>query len=156
LLRCLNRMNDLVPGCRVEGDVRYRGIDLYEPEVDPVAVRTRIGLVFQRPNPFPKSIYDNVAFGPRTHGFHGDLDDIVERALRRAALWDEVKTRLGERALALSGGQQQRLVIARSGGRARHSADGRAGIRAGPDQHFAHRGPDARAHTGCHDRDRDA
>ncbi|HKF34706.1 MAG TPA: phosphate ABC transporter ATP-binding protein [Jatrophihabitantaceae bacterium] len=114
LLRCLNRMNDLVPGCRVEGDVRYRGIDLYAPEVDPVAVRTRIGLVFQRPNPFPKSIYDNVAFGPRTHGFHGDLDDIVERALRRAALCDEVKTRLGERALALSGGQQQRLVIARA------------------------------------------
>jgi len=94
--------------------VRYRGIDLYAPEVDPVAVRTRIGLVFQRPNPFPKSIYDNVAFGPRTHRFHGDLDDIVERALRRAALWDEVKTRLGERALALSGGQQQRLVIARA------------------------------------------
>jgi phosphate transport system ATP-binding protein len=114
LLRCLNRMNDLVPGCRVEGDVRYRGIDLYAPDVDPIAVRTRIGLVFQRPNPFPKSIFDNVAFGPRTHGFHGDLDDIVERALRRAALWDEVKTRLRESALALSGGQQQRLVIARA------------------------------------------
>jgi phosphate transport system ATP-binding protein len=114
LIRCLNRLNDLVPGCRVEGDVRYRGIDLYAPDVDPVAVRTRIGLVFQRPNPFPKSIFDNVAFGPRTHGFHGNINDIVERALRRAALWEEVKDRLRESALALSGGQQQRLVIARA------------------------------------------
>jgi phosphate transport system ATP-binding protein len=114
LLRCLNRMNDLVLGCRVEGDVRYRGMDLYAPDVDPVAVRTRIGLVFQKPNPFPKSIFDNVAFGPRTHGFHGDLHDIVERALRRAALWVEVKDRLRASALALSGGQQQRLVIARA------------------------------------------
>ena len=94
--------------------MRYRGIDLYAPGVDPVAVRTRIGLVFQRPNPFEKSIFDNVAFGPRTHGFHGDIRDIVERALRRAALWDEVKDRLGESALALSGGQQQRLAIARA------------------------------------------
>jgi len=114
LLRCLNRLNDLVPGCRVAGDVRYRGIDLYARDVDPVAVRTRIGLVFQRPNPFPKSIFDNVAFGPRTLGFHGDIHDIVERALRRAALWEEVKDRLRESALALSGGQQQRLVIARA------------------------------------------
>ncbi len=114
LLRCLDRMNDLVPGCRVEGDVRYRGIDLYAPNVDPIAVRTRIGLVFQRPNPFPKSIFDNVAFGPRTLGFQGDIDEIVERALRRAALWDEVKDRLRQSALALSGGQQQRLVIARA------------------------------------------
>jgi ABC-type phosphate transport system ATPase subunit len=114
LLRCLNRLNDLVPGCRVAGDVRYRGIDLYGRDVDPVAVRTRIGLVFQRPNPFPKSIFDNVAFGPRTPGFHGDIHDIVERALRRAALWQEVKDRLRESALALSGGQQQRLVIARA------------------------------------------
>ena len=114
LLRCLNRMNDLVPGCRVEGDVRYRGMDLYAPGVNSVAVRTRIGLVFQRPNPFPKSIFDNVAYGPRTVGFHGDIHDIVERALRRAALWDEVKDRLRLSALALSGGQQQRLVIARA------------------------------------------
>jgi phosphate transport system ATP-binding protein len=90
------------------------GLDLYAPDVDPVAVRARIGLVFQRPNPFPKSIFDNVAFGPRTLGFHGDIHDIVERALRRAALWDEVKDRLGKGALALSGGQQQRLVIARA------------------------------------------
>ena len=114
LLRCLNRMNDLGPGCRVEGDVHYRGMDLYAPGVNPVAVRTRIGLVFQRPNPFPKSIFDNVAYGPRTVGFHGDIHDIVERALRRAALWDEVKDRLPQNALALSGGQQQRLVIARA------------------------------------------
>jgi phosphate transport system ATP-binding protein len=114
LLRCLNRMNDLVPGCRVEGDVRYRGMDLYAPGVNPVAVRTHIGLVFQKPNPFPKSIFDNVAYGPRTVGYHGDIHDIVERALRRAALWDEVKDRLSESALALSGGQQQRLVIARA------------------------------------------
>ena len=114
LLRCLNRLNDLVPGCRITGDVRYRGIDLYAPDVDPVAVRTRIGLVFQRPNPFPMSIADNVAFGPRRLGFHGDIDDIVEHALRRAALWDEVKDRLRKNALGLSGGQQQRLVIARA------------------------------------------
>jgi len=114
LLRCLDRMNDLVPGCRVEGDVCYRGMDLYAPGVDPVAVRTRIGLVFQKPNPFPKSIFDNVAYGPRTVGYHGNIHDIVERALRRAALWDEVKDRLSKNALALSGGQQQRLVIARA------------------------------------------
>jgi phosphate transport system ATP-binding protein len=114
LLRCLNRMNDLVPGCRVEGDVRYRGMDLYAPGVNPVVVRTHIGLVFQKPNPFPKSIFDNVAYGPRTVGFYGDIRDIVERALRRAALWDEVKHRLSQSALALSGGQQQRLVIARA------------------------------------------
>jgi phosphate transport system ATP-binding protein len=113
LIRCLNRMNDLVPGCRVDGDVRYRGVDLYAPAVDPVAVRARIGMVFQRPNPFPKPIFDNVAFGPRALGFHGDIHEIVERALRRAALWDEVKDRLRDNAFALSGGQQQRLVIAR-------------------------------------------
>jgi energy-coupling factor transporter ATP-binding protein EcfA2 len=100
-------------GCRVEGDVRYRGLDLYARSVDPVAVRARIGMVFQRPNPFPKSIFANVAFGPCTVGFHGDINEIVEQALRRAALWDEVTDRLHESALALSGGQQQRLVIAR-------------------------------------------
>jgi phosphate transport system ATP-binding protein len=114
LIRCLNRMNDLVEGCRVSGDVRYRDLDLYAPDVDPVAVRARIGLVFQRPNPFPKSIFANVAFGPKTLGFHGDIDDIVEHALRRAVLWEEVKDRLQQSALALSGGQQQRLVIARA------------------------------------------
>jgi phosphate transport system ATP-binding protein len=113
LIRCLNRMNDLVADARVTGKVLYRGVDLYAPGVDAVAVRKRIGMVFQKPNPFPKSIYDNVAFGPRVLGYHGDLDEIVERALRRGALWDEVKDRLDANAFGLSGGQQQRLVIAR-------------------------------------------
>ncbi|MBP2017855.1 phosphate transport system ATP-binding protein [Symbiobacterium terraclitae] len=114
LLRCLNRMNDLVPGARVAGEVRYRGEDLYGVGADPMAVRHRIGMIFQKPNPFPKSVYDNVAFGPRVNGYEGDLDEIVETALRRAALWDEVKDRLRKPAPALSGGQQQRLCIARA------------------------------------------
>jgi phosphate transport system ATP-binding protein len=114
LLRCFNRMNDLVPGARIEGAVRYRGADLYAPGVDPVEVRRRIGMVFQKPNPFPKSIYENVAFGPRINGYRGDLDALVESSLRKAALWDEVSDRLDESALALSGGQQQRLCIARA------------------------------------------
>jgi phosphate transport system ATP-binding protein len=113
LIRCLNRMNDLVAGARVEGGVIYRGVDLYGPGIDPVQVRKRIGMVFQKPNPFPKSIFDNVAFGPRVLGFHGDIAEIVEGALRRASLWDEVKDRLAANAFGLSGGQQQRLVIAR-------------------------------------------
>jgi phosphate transport system ATP-binding protein len=113
LIRCLNRMNDLVPSARVDGKVLYRGQDLYAPGVDAVEVRKRIGMVFQKPNPFPKSIYDNVAFGPRVLGFKGDMDEIVESALRRAALWDEVRDRLSSNAFGLSGGQQQRLVIAR-------------------------------------------
>ena len=113
LIRCFDRMNDLVPGARVEGDVLYHGKDLYADDVDPVEVRRRIGMVFQKPNPFPKSIYDNVAFGPRVLGLKGDLDARVERALHRSALWDEVKDRLKESALGLSGGQQQRLCIAR-------------------------------------------
>jgi phosphate transport system ATP-binding protein len=113
-IRCLNRMNDLIPGAWVSGRVRYHGQDLYAPEVDPVEVRRRIGMVFQKPNPFPKSIYDNVAFGPRVLGLKRGLDERVERALRQAALWDEVKDRLKESALALSGGQQQRLCIARA------------------------------------------
>jgi phosphate transport system ATP-binding protein len=112
-IRCFNRMNDLVPTAKVTGDVRYHGQDLYAPEVDPVEVRRRIGMVFQKPNPFPKSIYDNVAFGPRVLGLKGDLDERVEQALQQAALWDEVKDRLKESALGLSGGQQQRLCIAR-------------------------------------------
>ena len=112
-LRCLNRMNDLVPGAKVAGDVRYHGEDLYGPRVDAVEVRRRIGMVFQKPNPFPKSIYDNVAFGPRVNGMRGNLDDTVEQALVRAALWDEVKDKLKKSAFALSGGQQQRLCIAR-------------------------------------------
>jgi phosphate transport system ATP-binding protein len=116
VLRTLNRMNDLVEGARVEGDVRYRGASLYAKDVSPTAVRRRIGMVFQKPNPFPKSIYDNIAYGPRINGEHnkGRLNEIVERALRQAALWDEVKDRLNKSALGLSGGQAQRLCIART------------------------------------------
>jgi phosphate transport system ATP-binding protein len=113
-IRCFNRMNDLVPGAAVEGKVLYHGQDLYGAAVDPVEVRRRIGMVFQKPNPFPKSIYDNIAFGPRVLGIKGDLDERVERSLRHAALWDEVKDRLDDNALGLSGGQQQRLCIARA------------------------------------------
>ncbi len=114
LLRCLNRMNDLIPGVTIEGGVTYHGVDIYGSEVDPVEVRRRIGMVFQKPNPFPKSIYDNVAFGARVNGFRGNLDDLVESSLRRAALWDEVKDDVKKSGLALSGGQQQRLCIARA------------------------------------------
>ena len=114
VLRSLNRMNDLVEGARVEGRVSYHGVDLYDAKVDPVEVRRRIGMVFQKPNPFPKSIYDNVAFGPRVAGRKKGLDDLVEHSLRRAALWDEVKDRLKDSAFGLSGGQQQRLCIART------------------------------------------
>jgi phosphate transport system ATP-binding protein len=113
LIRCLNRMNDLIPGASVDGHVVYHGQDLYAPEVDAVEVRKRIGMVFQKPNPFPKSIYDNVAFGPRVLRMKGKMDEIVERALSRAALWDEVKDRLKTNAFGMSGGQQQRLCIAR-------------------------------------------
>jgi phosphate transport system ATP-binding protein len=113
-IRCLNRMNDLVPGVAVSGRILYHGEDLYGPEADPVEVRRRIGMVFQKPNPFPKSIYDNVAFAPRVLGMKDNLDARVEEALRGAALWDEVKDRLKRSALALSGGQQQRLCIARA------------------------------------------
>jgi phosphate transport system ATP-binding protein len=113
-IRCFNRMNDLIPGARVAGRVLYHGRDMYASSVDPVEVRRRIGMVFQKPNPFPKSIYDNIAFGPRVLGMKQDLDGRVERALQRAALWDEVKDRLKENALGLSGGQQQRLCIARA------------------------------------------
>jgi phosphate transport system ATP-binding protein len=113
-IRCLNRMNDLVPGTKVGGRILYHGEDLYGSEADPVEVRRRIGMVFQRPNPFPKSIYDNVAFAPKMLGMKGDMDERVERGLRGAALWDEVKDRLKRSALALSGGQQQRLCIARA------------------------------------------
>jgi phosphate transport system ATP-binding protein len=113
-LRCLNRMNDLVPSARVEGTLLYHGIDLYGPGVDPIEVRRRIGMVFQRPNPFPKSVYDNVAYGLRILGMKDDLDDRVRQALERAAIWDEVKHRLKRSALGLSGGQQQRLCIARA------------------------------------------
>ena len=113
LIRCLNRMNDLIPTARVEGELLYHGEDLYGPRVDPIQVRKLIGMVFQKPNPFPKSIYDNIAFGPRVLGMKDDMDDIVEGALHSAALWDEVKDRLGSNAYGMSGGQQQRLCIAR-------------------------------------------
>jgi phosphate transport system ATP-binding protein len=113
-LRCLNRMNDLIEGARVEGTLLYHGVDLYGDDVDPVEVRRRIGMVFQKPNPFPKSIYDNVAFGPRIAGYKGDMDDLVEESLHRAALWDEVKGKMKDSGMALSGGQQQRLCIARA------------------------------------------
>src|SRR5262245_22308216 len=114
VLRCFNRMNDLVEGARVEGKINYHGVDLYDPRDDAVEVRRRIGMVFQKPNPFPKSIYDNIAFGPKVAGIKGKMDDIVERSLRSAALWDEVKDRLNANAMGLSGGQQQRLCIARA------------------------------------------
>ena len=117
VLRSLNRMNDLVPGARVEGEVLFNGRNLYDPAVDAVEVRRYIGMVFQKPNPFPKSIYENIAFGPRINGWRGskrDMDDLVEQSLRRAALWDEVKDKLKQSGLSLSGGQQQRLCIARA------------------------------------------
>ncbi len=114
VLRCFNRMNDLIDTARVEGRIDYHGVDLYDPAVNPVEVRRRIGMVFQKPNPFPKSIYDNIAFGPKVAGIKGDMDEIVERSLKRAGLWDEVKNRLKDSAMGLSGGQQQRLCIARA------------------------------------------
>ncbi|CAN5277434.1 phosphate ABC transporter ATP-binding protein PstB [soil metagenome] len=113
-IRCFNRMNDLIPSAKIEGRIEYHGEDLYGPKVDPVEVRQRIGMVFQKPNPFPKSIYDNVAFGPRVLSMPGSLDERVQHALEQAALWDDVKDRLKKNALSLSGGQQQRLCIARA------------------------------------------
>lgn len=114
VLRALNRMNELIPGARVEGQVLFHGQNLYDPEVDPVEVRRRIGMVFQKPNPFPKSIYENVAWGARINGYKGNMDALVEQSLRQAALWDEVKDKLAQSGLGLSGGQQQRLCIARA------------------------------------------
>jgi phosphate transport system ATP-binding protein len=114
VLRCFNRMNDLIEGARVEGRILYHGVDLYDRAVDPVEVRRRIGMVFQKPNPFPKSIRDNIAFGPKIAGYKGNMDELVEQSLRKAALWDEVKDKLNESGMALSGGQQQRLCIARA------------------------------------------
>jgi phosphate transport system ATP-binding protein len=114
VLRCFNRMNDLIDIARVEGSLTYHGVDLYHRDVNPVEVRRRIGMVFQKPNPFPKSIYDNVAYGPKVAGVKGNMDDIVEKALKGAGLWDEVKSRLKASGLGLSGGQQQRLCIARA------------------------------------------
>ncbi len=114
LLRCVNRMNDLIPTARIQGAIRYHGVDLYGPNIDPVEVRRRIGMVFQKPNPFPKSIFDNVIFGAKVNGYKGDFKALAEDSLRRAALWDEVKDNLKKSGLALSGGQQQRLCIARA------------------------------------------
>ena len=114
VLRALNLMTELIPGCSLKGRVLFDGQDLYQPKVDPVEVRRRIGMVFQKPNPFPKTIYENIAFGARINGFRGDMDQLVERSLRKAAVWDECKDKLQESGLALSGGQQQRLCIARA------------------------------------------
>jgi len=114
LLRCLNRMNDLIPSARTEGSVEYHGVDIYGKSIDPVEVRRRIGMVFQKPNPFPKSIHENVVFGAKVNGIKGNMNEIAERALRQAALWEEVKNDLKKSGLALSGGQQQRLCIARA------------------------------------------
>jgi len=114
VLRALNRMNDLVPGCHLKGRVVFDGTDLYDRRVDPVEVRRRIGMVFQKPNPFPKTIYENIAFGARINGYKGDMDELVERSLRKAAVWEECKDKLNDSGLALSGGQQQRLCIARA------------------------------------------
>jgi phosphate transport system ATP-binding protein len=114
VLRALNRMNDLIPGCHLKGRVVFDGHDIYAPNVDAVEVRRRIGMVFQKPNPFPKTIYENIAFGARINGYRGDMDELVERSLRKAAVWDECKDKLKESGLALSGGQQQRLCIARA------------------------------------------
>ena len=114
LLRCFNRMNDLIPAARIDGQILFEGSDLYDTAVDATEIRSRIGMVFQRPNPFPKSIYDNVAFGLKVNGYRGDMDEAIERSLRQAALWEEIKDRLRSSALELSGGQQQRLCIARA------------------------------------------
>lgn len=114
LLRCFNRMNDLIPGARMEGEITFEGLDINSPQTDAVSLRRRIGMVFQKPNPFPKSIYQNVAWGARINGYRGEMDELVERSLRRAALWDEVKDKLNKSGLDLSGGQQQRLCIART------------------------------------------
>lgn len=114
LLRCLNRMNDLIPDTRAEGDVYFNGQNIYTDDVDPVEVRRRVGMVFQKPNPFPKSVYENIAWGARINGFRGNMDELVETSLKKCVLWDEVKDKLKQNALALSGGQQQRLCIARA------------------------------------------
>lgn len=114
LLRCFNRMNDLIPGATVEGRLNYRNRNIYAPNVNSVKLRRQVGMVFQRPNPFPKSIYENIAFAPRTNGYKGNMDELVEQSLRRAAIWDEVKDKLKSKGTALSGGQQQRLCIARA------------------------------------------
>ena len=146
LLRSFNRMNDLTPGCRVQGEISLDGEDIYAPGVDVVDIRRRVGMVFQRPNPFPKSIYDNVAYGPRLYGIRrkADLDEIVEKSIHQAALWDEVKDKLHQSGLSLSGGQQQRLCIARAlAVEPEVDLNGRTRLGARPDLHPAHRRVDA-------------
>ncbi|NJL87194.1 MAG: phosphate ABC transporter ATP-binding protein [Leptolyngbyaceae cyanobacterium SM1_1_3] len=113
-LRCFNRLNDLIPSAHIKGRITYRGVDIYDKQVDPIELRRRIGMVFQKPNPFPKSIYDNIAFGARINGYQGDMDELIERSLKASALWDEVKDKLQNSGLSISGGQQQRLCIARA------------------------------------------
>jgi phosphate transport system ATP-binding protein len=151
LIRCFNRMNDLVPGVRLSGEVLYHGKNIYDPDVDPVEVRRRIGMVFQKPNPFPKSIYENVAFGLRINGFRGNLDERVEQALRAAALWDEVKDYLHTKSgYDLSGGQQQRLCIARTLAAIRHGRWGlRAAAQGGADSPWGICARDAARRCGC-------
>jgi phosphate transport system ATP-binding protein len=146
VLRCINRMNDLIRSFRFKGQLLFHGIDIYEPGIDPVAVRRHIGMVFQQPNPFSMSIYDNVAFGLRLNRYKGDLSDRVEHALQRAGLWNEVEDKLRNNGLSLSGGQQQRLCIARALG----LADGRALLGPGPHSHPGHRRIDAGAETEIH------
>ena len=157
-LKSLNRMNDLVEGCRITGDIRLMGEDIYDRNMDVSVLRRRVGMVFQKPNPFPMSIYDNIAYGPRTHGVKkkAELDEIVEKSLRDAAIWDELKDRLKKSALGLSGGQQQRLCIARAGGEAGGDSDGRADQRARPDFHIQDRGSGDGHQKGIHHRDGDA
>ena len=148
-LRTLNRMNDLIPSVKIQGQVDFHGKNIYDARVDPTLLRKRIGMVFQKANPFPMSIYDNVAYGPRTHGIrsHAKLDDIVERSLRSAAIWDEVKDRLKKSAMGLSGGQQQRPSL---GGGAGGAADGRGHQRPGPHLHLQDRGPGPGAEGALH------
>jgi hypothetical protein len=154
VLRSLNRMNDLITGARLEGDIHYRGVNLYGKDVSPIAVRRRIGMVFQKANPFPKSIYDNIAYGPRINGIRnkGRLDEIVERSLKQAALWDEVKDRLNKSGLGLSGAAALHRPHAR--GRAGCRAHGRALLGPRPDRDGPHRGPHAGDQVPVHDRHR--
>ena len=152
-LRTINRMNDLIPGVKIDGSLFYRGEDIYAPGQDVTDLRRRIGMVFQKPNPFPMSIYDNVAYGPRTHGIRSKvkLDELVEESLRGAAIWDEVKDRLKKSAMGLSGGQQQRLCHRPGpGGEARCAADGRVHLRSGPHLHLQDRGPCRRSKKGLY------
>ena len=157
-LRCLNRMNDTIDICRIEGEIALDGKNIYAPDVDVVPLRARVGMVFQKPNPFPKSIYDNVAYGPRIHGLaagSAELDEIVEMSLERAGLWNEVKDRLQQPGTGLSGGQQQRLCIAGHCREPGGDPDGRAMLGTGSDRDGENRGADRRAEQPVHHRDRD-